>query len=108
MTNIFRTVFAREAAVISGLRTVAMLDYLQRSGVFIPTERRGSRGRGKGRQYNFKDLLILKAIAKLLDSGASVATLRQALEKFQKYNWSADPATFEDRAGSVRYLIANN
>lgn len=107
MTEILRTYPPGEAAELAGFKSVAMLDYLQRSGVFHPTGRRGARGRGKQRRYEFRDILVLKALKRLLDSGASVANLKRALSQFQKTKWSADPVTLEGPEGVVRYLIAN-
>lgn len=107
MTNIFESFDAPRAVSLTGFKSVAMLDYLQRSGVFHPRGRRGKAGRGKKRRYEFRDLLVLKAIKRLLDSGASVASLKVALSEFQKLNWTADPVTMEDKTGVIRYLIAS-
>lgn len=102
----FKPVSARRAAQLSGFRSVAMLDYLQRSEVFVPRTHR-TRRRGTGRTYDFRDLVILRALSNLLDSGASVAMLRGALTEFQKRKWTADPVTLEDPSGIVRYFVAN-
>jgi DNA-binding transcriptional MerR regulator len=98
----------RKAAALSGFKTVAMLDYLQRSGVFEPTGQRGLRGRGRCRTYTFRDVLVLKALKRLLDSGVSVAALRDPLQRFQRRSWLANPSTIEDKDGPLRYLIASN
>jgi DNA-binding transcriptional MerR regulator len=94
-----------KAAELCGFRTVAMLDYLERSGVFVRSER--FRGRGRKRRYNFRDLLVLKVIKALLDSGASVASLKHALQEFQEWRWRAEPTVLEDKLGGLRYLIAS-
>jgi DNA-binding transcriptional MerR regulator len=107
MTNLFDSFSAKRAANLSGFNTVAMLDYLQRAGVFHPRGTKGGRGRGKRRSYEFRDVLVLKAIKRLLDAGASVSSLSKALSEFQKTNWSADPVTLEDAHGVVRYLVAS-
>ena len=104
----FKPVPAKEAARICGFDSVAMLDYLERSGVFIPRRRRERVGRGKPREYDFRDLLVLKAIKQLLDSGASVATMKRALREFQNARWSADQATLEGRDGPLRYALISN
>jgi DNA-binding transcriptional MerR regulator len=55
-----------------------MVDYLCRSNVLVPSE--GPRpGRGKGRQYSFGDVVMLRALSHLLKSGISVAKLKKAL-----------------------------
>lgn len=107
MTSIKTEFSAKEAMVICGFSSVYMLDYLQRTGVFIPRKKKGKR-RGKGRRYEFRDLLVLKAIKKLLDSGASVSNLKRSLEQFQKLRWEADPVTLEDKQSVIKYLIINN
>jgi len=105
VTIIFDTFSPKRAAELSGIGSVAMLDYLQRTGVFFPKGRKGQRGRGKQRRYDFRDVLTLKAIRGLLDAGASVSALKKALENFSRYAWSADPATMEDRNGAIKYFI---
>lgn len=106
MTSLFETCDSRRAAQLAGFKTVAMLDYLQRSGVFV-ARRPGGKRRGKGRKYDFRDILVLKAIKRLLDSGASVANLKKSLAEFQKKKWSADETTLEDADGIIRYLIVS-
>ncbi len=104
MSQILDSFSARQAARLCGFSTVYMLDYLQRTGVFVPRNKKGKR-KGKGRKYEFRDLLVLKAIKRLLDSGASVANLKKSLSQFQKSNWTADAATLENSDGIVKYLI---
>lgn len=96
---------AHEAKEICGFRTVAMLDYLERSGVFARSDR--GTGRGKKRRYNFRDLLVLKVIKALLDNGASVASLKKSLKEFQQWKWRAEPTVLEDKTGGLRYLVAS-
>ena len=106
MTTIIVPCEAKVAAKLAGFKSVAMLDYLQRSGVFIASRKDGKR-RGKKRRYDFRDILILKAIKKLLDSGASVSNLKKSLTSFQSMKWSADEASMGDREGIIRYLIVS-
>lgn len=96
---------ARRAADLCGFKSVAMLDYLERSGVFA--RRRGEKRRGKGRRYTFRDLLVLKVIRALLENGASVASLRASLVEFQHWKWKAEPTVLEDELGGLRFLIAS-
>jgi DNA-binding transcriptional MerR regulator len=97
---------AKKAQELCGFESVAMIDYLQRSGVFVPLQKKGQR-KGKGRRFEFRDLVVLKALKRLLDSGASVACLKKSLTEFQKLKWSADPATLEDPNGIIRFLVVS-
>lgn len=98
---------AEEARRICGFRSVAMLDYLQRSGVFVPTDRKGKR-RGRNRRFCFRDLIVLRIIAELLKNGASVAALKTALQEWQAKKWQADEGSMQSETGEVlRYLVAS-
>jgi DNA-binding transcriptional MerR regulator len=98
---------ARTAAQLAGLGSVAMVDYLERSGVFVPTRKRGKR-RGYKRRYCFRDVLVLKTIGTLLRNGASVANLKGALDSFQRIPWKAEEAVLEDRLGPLRHLVVSS
>lgn len=104
--TIKNTYSAREAMRLCGYETIAMIDYLQRSGVFLNRRRRSS-GRGSRRRFVFRDLVILKAIKRLLDAGVSVAILKRSLNEFQELTWSADPVTLEDANGVIRFLVVS-
>lgn len=97
---------ARTVVAICGFGSVAMLDYLERSGVFIPSIKR-PKTRGKWRRYTFRDVLVLKTIKTLLDNGASVANLKASLEKFQRVKWKADEVVLETGSGPLKYLVAS-
>jgi DNA-binding transcriptional MerR regulator len=94
-----------KAAKICGFESVYMIDYLQRSGVYVPSKNRRS-GRGRRREYSFKDLVILRTIATLLKNGASVASLKNALVDFQGAKWEADRASMQFEGSVARYMIA--
>jgi len=98
---------AKRAAKICGFGSVAMLDYLERSGVFVRSERKEGR-RGKGRRYNFRDLLILKVLSSLLNNGASVSTIKQSLQQFQTDKWKADRGNLGFDDGPLKYLMVSN
>lgn len=72
---------AAQAAVFSEL-TMAMVNYLVRQEIVSPTAG-GMRGRGFQRRFSFGDLVVLKAIARLLKGGVSVYRLRRALAEFR-------------------------
>jgi DNA-binding transcriptional MerR regulator len=101
-------VSAKDAARICGFRSTAMLDYLQRTGVFVPVERKNGKRRGRGRRYTFRDMLVLRAISALLENGASVSSLGDALREFQSRRWTADETSLQGEGGSVlRYVVAS-
>lgn len=100
-------VTARRAVAICGFKSVAMLDYLERSGVFVrrsPNEKR----RGKGRRYCFRDLLVLKVISRLLANGASVSALKKSLIEFQNEKWTADRGSLGFGDQKIRYLSVSS
>lgn len=102
----FKAVSASEAVRLVGLKSVAMLDYLERSEVLVRSARRAS-GRGRHRAYDFRDLLVLKVIASLLRNGASVAAVKKALREFQQERWQADVASLGFGEQRIRYLIVS-
>ena len=73
-----------EAAEYSGL-TPAMLDYLCRASILVPSSP-GRRGRGCPRKYSFGDVVMLRVLARLLKSGVSVQRLKKALNSIRKYH----------------------
>ncbi len=97
---------ARDAARICGLKSVAMLDYLERTEVFARSGHKDG-GRGRYRRYNFRDLMVLKVLASLLKNGASVAALKDALRQFQNEKWQADVASLGHGEKKIRYLIVS-
>jgi DNA-binding transcriptional MerR regulator len=61
----------------------AMLDYFCRSEVLRPSAK-PCRGRGHRRMYSFSDLVLLRVIARLLQSGISVLNLKKSLAALRK------------------------
>tara|TARA_B100000965_G_scaffold323471_1_gene285226 strand:- start:237 stop:689 length:453 start_codon:yes stop_codon:yes gene_type:complete len=80
-----------EAARIAGFKT-PMVDYLCRTEIVIPTKRRRP-GRGKPRLYSYGDLVLLRAISRLLESRLPVKKLKTALEKQRKVFKTLTPST---------------
>jgi DNA-binding transcriptional MerR regulator len=60
-----------------------MVDYLARTEVVVPSVLRKP-GRGRRRLYSFGDLVVLRAVGRLLESGISVARLKTALKTLQR------------------------
>ena len=97
---------ADRVAEMCNFGSVSMIDYLERTGVFVPTKKRQKR-RGKPREYCFRDVLVLKIISSLLSNGATVSNLKGALQKLQAISWTADEATLEDSLGPLRHLVVS-
>lgn len=71
----FRGPIACKAAGI----TYRQLDYWARTGLVEPTVRPAT-GSGTQRLYSFRDVLVLKVVKRLLDSGVSLQQIRTAVE----------------------------
>ncbi|MBI8988818.1 MerR family transcriptional regulator [Corynebacterium meridianum] len=62
--------------------TYRQLDYWARTKLVVPSIR-SARGSGSQRLYSFKDILVLKIVKGLLDTGISLQNIRQAVEKLR-------------------------
>jgi len=58
--------------------TYRQLDYWTRTGLIQPSVR-GATGSGTQRLYGFRDILVLKVIKRLLDTGVSLQQIRSAV-----------------------------
>ena len=63
--------------------TYRQLDYWARTDLVVPTIRSAS-GSGSQRLYSFKDILVLKVVKRLLDTGVSLQNIRVAVEHLRK------------------------
>ncbi|MQA16767.1 MAG: MerR family transcriptional regulator [Pseudonocardiaceae bacterium] len=59
------------------------LDYWTRTGLVVPSIRSAT-GSGTQRLYSFKDLLVLKVVKRLLDTGVSLHNIRLAVEHLRR------------------------
>ncbi|MPV49280.1 MULTISPECIES: MerR family transcriptional regulator [unclassified Pseudactinotalea] len=59
--------------------TYRQLDYWARTGLVEPSIR-GATGSGTQRLYSFRDILVLKVVKRLLDSGVSLQQIRTAVD----------------------------
>lgn len=75
----FRGPIACRAAGI----TYRQLDYWARTGLVEPTVRPAT-GSGTQRLYSFRDVLVLKVVKRLLDSGVSLQQIRAAVEHLRE------------------------
>ena len=63
--------------------TYRQLDYWARTGLVEPSVRTAA-GSGSQRLYSFRDILVLKVIKRLLDTGVSLANIRSAVEHLRE------------------------
>ncbi|RIQ34795.1 MerR family transcriptional regulator [Jiangella rhizosphaerae] len=59
--------------------TYRQLDYWARTGLVEPSIRSAA-GSGSQRLYSFRDILVLKIVKRLLDTGVSLQQIRQAVQ----------------------------
>jgi DNA-binding transcriptional MerR regulator len=75
----YRGVAACKAAGI----TYRQLDYWARTGLVEPSVRSAS-GSGTARLYGFRDILVLKVVKRLLDTGVSLQQIRLAITSLRR------------------------
>ncbi|GAB3686708.1 MerR family transcriptional regulator [Angustibacter aerolatus] len=63
--------------------TYRQLDYWARTGLVEPSVR-GASGSGTQRLYGFRDILVLKVVKRLLDTGVSLQQIRSAVEHLRE------------------------
>jgi DNA-binding transcriptional MerR regulator len=90
-----------QAAKLSGLPRTT-LDYLRRTELVLPSLSMGQSKRGCARRYSFGDVVLLKAIAHLLNLGVSVSRLKQALKRLFETHHEITPGTIPGR-----YLVTD-
>jgi len=66
------------ACQIAGI-SYRQLDYWARTNLVVPSIR-GAAGSGSQRLYSFKDILVLKIVKRLLDTGVSLQNIRVAVD----------------------------
>jgi DNA-binding transcriptional MerR regulator len=59
--------------------TYRQLDYWARTGLVTPTVR-GAAGSGTQRLYGFRDILVLRVVKRLIDTGVSLPNIRAAVD----------------------------
>ncbi len=64
--------------------TYRQLDYWDRTGLVSPTVRNAT-GSGSQRLYSFRDILVLKVVKRLLDTGVSLQQIRLAVAQLESY-----------------------
>ena len=74
---------ASEASRLAGFEKPWTLNHLERERTFV-AERTRDRGHGKHRSYSFRDVVILRAINRLLKLGARPKRIRDSIETFER------------------------
>ena len=103
---------AKRAAAVAGI-SIQMLDYLEREGVFEREQVRADpkcrrRQKGVRRSYSFRDLVVLRSIARLLTKGVSVRRIRQAMETFcRDERFECDRSRVSWDAAAVQYFVTD-
>ncbi|WP_315968847.1 MerR family transcriptional regulator [Flaviflexus massiliensis] len=64
--------------------TYRQLDYWDRTGLVSPSIR-GAQGSGSQRLYSFRDILVLKVVKRLLDTGVSLQQIRVAINQLSQH-----------------------
>ena len=83
------------------------LDYWARTGLVEPTVRNAS-GSGSQRLYGFRDILVLKLVKRLLDTGISLQQIRVAVEQLRSSGVSDLAQTTLMSDGASVYLCTSN
>lgn len=64
--------------------TYRQLDYWARTDLVVPTIRAAT-GSGSARLYSFRDILVLKVVKRLLDTGVSLQNIRSAVAHLRRH-----------------------
>ena len=70
------------ACVAAGI-SYRQLDYWARTELVVPSIQSAT-GSGSQRLYSFRDILVLKIVKRLLDTGVSLQNIRQAVEHLRQ------------------------
>ena len=99
----YRGAIAARAAGIS----YRQLDYWARTQLVEPTVR-GAAGSGSQRLYGFRDILVLKLVKRLLDTGISLQQIRIAVNQLRESGISDLAQTTLMSDGASVYLCTSN
>jgi DNA-binding transcriptional MerR regulator len=94
------------AAKAAGI-TYRQLDYWARTELVEPTVR-GASGSGTQRLYGFRDILVLKLVKRLLDTGISLQQIRVAVEQLRAAGIRDLTGTTLMSDGASVYLCTSN
>lgn len=94
------------AAAAAGI-TYRQLDYWARTGLVEPTIR-NAHGSGSQRLYGFRDILVLKLVKRLLDTGISLQQIRVAVDQLRTSGVDDLAQTTLMSDGASVYLCTSN
>jgi len=94
------------AAGAAGI-TYRQLDYWARTGLVEPTVQ-GAAGSGTQRLYGFRDILVLKLVKRLLDTGISLQQIRTAVAQLREAGVHDLAGTTLMSDGASVYLCTSN
>ena len=94
------------AAKAAGI-TYRQLDYWARTDLVVPTIR-NAQGSGTQRLYGFRDILVLKLVKRLLDTGISLQQIRVAVEQLRASGIRDLASTTLMSDGASVYLCTSN
>lgn len=86
--------------------TYRQLDYWARTGLVVPSVR-DAKGSGTQRLYSFDDLVELRVMKRLLDTGVSLQRVRQAVEELRRRGRTPGDVTLLSD-GSTVYALDDN
>lgn len=86
--------------------TYRQLDYWAREKIFVPTVE--ATGSGSSREFSFTDLVELRVIKKMLDSGMKLSEVRRATDYLHREGLSLSDADLVMTSDSVFLHDANN
>lgn len=87
--------------------TYRQLDYWARTGLVEPSVR-GAKGSGSQRLYSFRDILVLKLVKSLLETGISLQQIRTAVEQLRETGVVDLAQTTLMSDGASVYLCTSN
>ena len=87
--------------------TYRQLDYWDRTGLIEPSIR-SAKGSGTQRLYSFRDILVIKVVKRLLDTGVSLPQIRSAIEQLKEYGVEDLAAVTLMSDGASVYLCTSN
>ena len=94
------------ASAAAGI-TYRQLDYWARTGLVEPTVQ-SAQGSGSQRLYGFRDILVLKLVKRLLDTGISLQQIRIAVEQLVAAGITGLAETTLMSDGASVYLCTSN
>ena len=95
-----------QAAKVVGI-TYRQLDYWARTDLVVPSIRTAS-GSGSQRLYSFRDVLVLKLVKRLLETGISLQQIRVAVDQLHSAGITDLAQTTLMSDGASVYLCTSN